>query len=204
MKIARRVFVTGTGTGVGKTVVAAMLMAGRGGRYWKPVQSGAAADMDSRAVREMAGLAAEAIVPETHVLTAPLSPHAAAAREGRTIALDDFVLPADDGNPLVVEGAGGVLVPLNDKEMMIDLMAALDLPVLVAAPSALGTINHTLLTLEALRRRGLAVCGVVMCGEDNPGNREAVAGYGRVAVGWLPRLPRLEPDALRAAWEALG
>ena len=203
MTLPRRLFVTGTGTDVGKTVVAALLMAGRGGRYWKPVQSGAEQGLDSGRVRAWAGPEGFDILAESHVLRAPLSPHAAAAREGVRIQVAQCPLPADDGRPLVVEGAGGVLVPLNGREMMVDLIVRLGLPVLVVAASALGTINHTLLTLEALRSRGVDIAAVVMNGEPNPGNMDAVRRYGEVAVAALPPLPRLERPVLSAAWKAL-
>ena len=155
-----RLFVTGTDTGVGKSYVSALLVAGLEAAYWKPVQSGADADADW--VRRVAGLPAERVLPETYRLRAPLSPHEAARREGVQIEMSRFVLPKR--KRLIVEGAGGVMVPLDDRHLMVDLMVDLGLPVLVVARSELGTINHTLLTLDQLRRRGCPLWGVVVNG----------------------------------------
>lgn len=183
-------FVTGTDTGVGKTVASAWLVHHLDGDYWKPVQSGLEGETDVAAVLRLSGASPGRMHPSAHVFKAPLSPHAAAALEGVTIDLADFRLPAT-GRPLVVEGAGGVLVPLNGEALMVDLMVRLALPVVVVSRTALGTINHTLLTLEALRHRGLEVAGVVLAGPPNPGNREAIREYGRVAI--LGEIPPLEP-----------
>ena len=173
-----RIFVTGTDTGVGKSYVAALFAVGLQAAYWKPVQSGA--DTDTAWVRRVTGLSAERLLPETYCLRAPLSPHEAARREGVQIEMDQLVLPARER--LVVEGAGGVMVPLNDAHLMIDLIAALALPVVVVARSELGTINHTLLTLDQLRRRDCPVFGVVVNGPANEANCRAIADYGQVRV----------------------
>ncbi|MDR3437243.1 dethiobiotin synthase [Telmatospirillum sp.] len=182
----RGVFVTGTDTGIGKTMVSAWLVHSWNADYWKPVQSGVADGSDADVVR---AVAPQTIIhPSAHTLTEPLSPHEAARRDGVTISLTDFHLPATD-RPLVVEGAGGALVPLNDHDMMADLMAHLGLPVVVVARSGLGTINHTLLTLEALQHRGLSVVGVVMSGSPNDANRQAIEHFSGVTViGQLPLL----------------
>ncbi|HVI50832.1 MAG TPA: dethiobiotin synthase [Candidatus Sulfotelmatobacter sp.] len=189
---ARGIFVTGTDTDIGKTMVSAWLVKSWQADYWKPVQSGCLQDSDTDTVRQVNPQAV--LHPPARLLKAPLSPHEAAALEGVSIRLADFHLPVTD-NLLVVEGAGGALVPLNDHDLMTDLMAHLGLPVLVVARSGLGTINHTLLTLEALRSRGLAVAGVVLNGPLNAANRQAIEHYGRVRVlGELPRL--FGPEAL--------
>jgi len=197
-----RLFVTGTDTGVGKTVVSAVLLAGRGGHYWKPVQSGADQDSDSQTVARLSGRGPGCVLPEAYRLAAPLSPHQAALLEGVRIDPARLALPeVPGGGPLVVEGAGGVLVPLAPGLLMADLMAALGLPVLVVARSGLGTINHTLLTVGELRRRALDVAGVVLCGPRDAANREAIESYGQVrVVAELEPLPELHPAALRAAW----
>lgn len=185
------VFVTGTDTNVGKTVVSACLAVAWQAAYWKPVQTGLAEDPgDSATVTALAGLSPERVLPPAYVFQAPLSPHAAAAAEGKTIAADTIVRPASS-RFLVVEGAGGVLVPLTPKTLMIDLMQRLALPVVLVTRSTLGTINHTLLSLEALRARRITVAGVVINGEPNPGNRRAIEEYGRVRV--LAELPPVEP-----------
>ena len=197
-----RVFVSGTDTGVGKTVVAAMLAQAWGAHYWKPVQAGTEEPTDAETVARIAAIPAERILPERYRLAAPRSPDQAAALEGVAIELGDFEPPQASG-ALVVEGAGGVLVPLNSRHLMIDLIERLALPVVVAARSGLGTINHTLLTLHALAARDLAVAGVVMIGPEHPENRAAIERWGRVPViGALPWLPALTPESLRAAYAA--
>lgn len=184
----RGVFVTGTGTGIGKTVVSAALAYRWGATYWKPVQTGIDAEPgDSETVSSLSGAR---VHPPRHVFRAPLSPEAAAALEGRSIALTDFDLPGGEG-PIVVEGAGGVLVPLNAQCLMVDLMVRLALPVVLVAGTGLGTINHTLLSLAALRARHLAVAGVVLVGPENAGNRDAIAGHGQIRI--LHHLPVLTP-----------
>lgn len=182
-----RVFVTGTDTDAGKTIVSAWLCLHSGADYWKPIQSGHPPDRDADTVARLSGAR---IHPERHLLRAPLSPHEAAALEGVRIELDDFRLP-QTSSPLVIEGAGGVLVPLNETATMLDLMERLGAPVLIAAKSGLGTINHTCLTLAALRSRNLPVLGVVLSGPPHPANRQAIEHFGSVAV--LAELPPLAP-----------
>jgi len=186
-----KIFVTGTDTGVGKTVVSACLaLAWRAG-YWKPVQTGmVTGDDDAATVVTLAALPAAHVYAPAYALQAPLSPHAAAELEGVRITLDAITLPPT-AHPLVVEGAGGLFVPLNDRDFMIDLMAKLALPILLVARSTLGTINHTLLSLAALRSRGLAIAGVVLNGPPNAGNRVPIERFGQVRV--LAELPRVAP-----------
>ncbi len=184
------VFVTGTDTEVGKTVAAACLVRALDGEYWKPVQAGLADGTDTETVRRLTGLDEARLHASTYALNAPLSPHEAARLDAVTIRLAAFTLPVAE-RPVVVEGAGGVLVPLNDSTLMIDLMEHLGLPVILVARSTLGTINHSLLSLQALRRRRLAVLGVIINGPANPANEAAVAEFGRVTV--LASLPILDP-----------
>ena len=182
------VFVTGTGTEVGKTVVSAALVSALGADYWKPVQTGD--DSDTDIVARLAAPGPGRTHVSAHVYQAPLSPHEAARLEGAAISLEDFVLPETD-RPLVVEGAGGVLVPLNDRDTMADLMSRLGLPSVLVALSGLGTINHTLLSLEALKARDIPVLGVIMNGEPNAANADAVRTFGGVPV--LFEISPLEP-----------
>jgi len=200
----RGLFVTGTDTDVGKTVAAAALLhryRDRALRYWKPVQTGIEQDDDAREVRRLAGCP----VTEGLRFRGAVSPHLAAKWAGETITIDRLCAPALTWPPetrWIVEGAGGVLVPLNDRDLMIDLIRVLDLPVVIAARSALGTINHTLLTLEALRARSLRVAGVILIGEPDAGNRAAIERYGAVAVlGEMPVFRPLQPPAV-ADWAA--
>ncbi len=196
---AQRFFVTGTDTGVGKTVLSALLCAALDASYWKPIQTGAEEDSDSRTVAELAGLTPERICPETYRFAPPVSPHLAARWAGTRIELAKIQLPEGaKSGPLIVEGAGGVMVPVNGSQFMVDVMKHLGLPVLLATRSALGTINHTLLSLAALRRAEIDVAGVVIMGEPNTDNREAIEKYGEArVVGEIPRLAELNRASLR-------
>lgn len=198
-------FVTGTDTAVGKTVVsAALLLRFRSRlplRYWKPIQTGIEQDNDTAEVRRLAACGPEEVRDDGVRLRQAVSPHLAARRAGVRIDLDAIGgLETGGSARWVVEGAGGVLVPINEAELTIDLMTRLALPVVVVARSTLGTINHTLLTLEALQARGLRVAGVVMVGPPDAENRLAIESYGRTRVlGELPFLSPLAPETL-AAW----
>lgn len=184
-------FVTGTDTGVGKTLVSALLCAALDGVYWKPIQTGASEGSDSRTVMELAELDAERTISECYVFNPPVSPHLAAEWAGTTIDLDIIRRPEGKlSGPLIVEGAGGVMVPVNEREFMLDLMRRLGLPVVVVARSALGTINHSLLTLGALERAGLTVKGFVMVGTPNRDNERAIERYACAPI--LGRVPLLE------------
>jgi len=185
----RGLFVTGTDTCVGKTVLSAALMLRYPeARYWKPIQTGP--EDDTAEVRRLAGCR---VVDEGVRLPDPVSPHLAARLAGLTIELPRR---DSDGAVYIVEGAGGVLVPINDSQTMADLMILLAMPAIVAARTTLGTINHTLLTIEALR--ALKIAGVVMIGEANPDNRDAIERYGRVTViAEMHRFDPLTPESLR-------
>jgi dethiobiotin synthetase len=191
-------FVTGTDTGVGKTLVCAILMKGLAAGYWKPIQSGIEEITDTDWLRKATGLPDSHFMPEAYRLTQPLSPHAAAEIDGVRIHLDDLHLPeANHFHHLIVEGAGGVLAPINDRQFMKDLINHLNIPVLLVARSKLGTINHTLLSLQCLRQSGLDVLGVVMNGPTNQINRCAIEFYGSVTVcAEIDILPKINPQIL--------
>jgi dethiobiotin synthase len=209
----RGIFVTGTDTNVGKTVVAAAVMRRYRDeapmRYWKPVQTGIEHDDDTREVVRLSRAHDEEVLNCGVRLSGPVSPHLAARRAGTRVTVRGLVeileretsRPAHPAPPArwLVEGAGGALVPLNERETMADLMEALDLPVLVAARSTLGTINHTCMTIEVLRRRMLRVAGVVMVGERNDENRLAIERYGAAEViAQMPHFNPLTPEVLDA------
>ena len=202
----RGVFVTGTDTGVGKTVVSALLVSAlrRSARvgYWKPVQTGIEEDDDTAEVRRLAACDAEEIADVGVRLPRPLSPHLAARLAGQAIEMTDLLRSAEslpDSRFWIVEGAGGLLVPLNESDLMADLMRALSLPAIIAARSGLGTINHTSLTVSELQRRSIEVAGVVMVGEPNVENRLAIERYGGVRVlAEIPVLADLSASAIAA------
>ncbi len=201
-RILEGFFVTGTDTDVGKTLVSAWLLTHLEANYWKPVQAGAEPETDSSTVRRLAEVAPERILTEAYVLPEAMAPHEAARRASTPIDMAKLVPPATD-RLLVVEGAGGLMVPLTDTAYVIDLATELHLPVILVARSTLGTINHTLLSLEAIRRRGLPLAGVVINGPETPHNRAAIERYGQVAViaeiPWLDTVNRstllaIEPE----------
>ena len=202
--MARGLFVTGTDTGVGKTVVSAALLVRYRRRfalrYWKPIQTGIEQDDDTADVRRLAACEAHEVRDDGVRLRQPVSPHLAARLANVRIGLDAIgTLEPEGPARWVVEGAGGVLVPINEADLMVDLMARLALPVVVVARATLGTINHTLLTLEALTSRGLRVAGVVMVGAPDGENRHAIESYGGTRVlGELPHLSPLTPATLEA------
>lgn len=194
------VVVTGTDTDIGKTVFSAGLTAALQASYWKPVQSGLEGPTDSDTVARLSG---RPVLPEAYRLRLPASPHLSAAHEGVEIDPARLTLP-DVPGPLVVEGTGGLMVPLTRRTLFLDIIAGWGAPVILAARTALGTINHTLLSLEALRARRVRVAGVVFLGEEVADTRSVICEIGRVAtLGRLPRLDPLTPDTLAAAFAGL-
>ncbi len=192
--------VTGTDTGIGKTVFAAALAGALGGHYWKPVQAGLDEGGDADMVARLSGLPRTHILPEAYRLTTPCSPHRAAAIDGIVIDPAQLALPRIDG-PLVVEGAGGVAVPLAPDRLYLDQFAAWGAPVIVVARTALGTINHSLLTLEALRRRDIGVLGIAFLGDSEPDSEATICRIGGVPrLGRLPILSPLDAPRLAAAF----
>ncbi len=204
-------FVVGTDTGVGKTVLSAALMAAAGPQttYWKPVQTGLATEPgDTPTVATLSQLPPERLLDAGPRLMLPASPHHAAVADHTSIDLDTLAATgrAHDApdRRWVVEGAGGLLVPLSDTQLLTDLVAALALPVLVAASTRLGTINHTLLTLRHLATLALPTLGVVLVGPPDSSADSALAAHAPGAVlGHLPHLDPLTPDAVRAAGQTL-
>jgi dethiobiotin synthetase len=196
-------FVTGTDTNVGKTVLSALLVAALDAFYWKPVQTGACEGTDREWVRRWAEVKEDRLALELYRFDPPVSPHLAAREKGVEISLDAFELPEPmAARKWIVEGAGGVMVPLNERDLMRDLMGRIGLPVIVASRTALGTINHTLLTLDALREAQLTIFGVVLIGDENVENRRAIEHYGKIpVVGHIPILPRINREALLDVYE---
>lgn len=192
--------VTGTDTGIGKTVFAAALAGALGARYWKPIQSGLDDGSDSERTAALSGLPIDHILPEAYRLVTPCSPHLAAEIDGVTIDPDRLALPAVDG-PLVVEGAGGALVPVTREMLYADMFARWGKPVVLVARTSLGTINHSLLSIEALRARGVPIHGIAFVGDPVEDSEATIAAIGKVGrLGRLPMLPELTPEALARAF----
>ncbi|WNO54378.1 dethiobiotin synthase [Stakelama saccharophila] len=198
--MSNAVVVTGTDTEIGKTVFSAALTGALDGCYWKPVQAGLDGGSDRERVARLAGMSTDRLLPEAYRLTTPCSPHQAAAIDGVTIAAERLALPVCD-RPLIVEGAGGALVPLTRSLTYADIFARWHCPTVVVARTELGTINHSLLTVEALRARGVPLLGIAFVGDANEETESVIAEMAGVRrLGRLPRLPSLTPEALRAAF----
>jgi len=192
-----RFVVTGTDTDIGKTVFAAALAGALGARYWKPVQAGLAPETDSQMVARLAGVET---LPEAYRLTLAASPHQAAAEDG--IVIDTGALTPPPG-PLVIEGAGGLMVPLTRTTLNIDVFARWGLPLILCARTSLGTINHTLLSVEAIRARGIPLSGIAFIGDENKESEGIIIEKSGVKrLGCLPRLGSLTCDSLAAAFAA--
>jgi dethiobiotin synthetase len=174
--------------------------------YWKPIQTGIEQDDDTAEVQRLSACGPDRVLNGGIRLPRPVSPHLAAKLNGSVVEVEPLIALAaaqPDAGGWIVEGAGGVLVPLNAQDLLIDLIGRLRLPVLVVSRSGLGTINHTLLTIEALGRREVPIAGVVMVGPPDRDNRLAIEHHGRVAVlGEMPMLSPLAPEALRRWAEA--
>ena len=197
-----RFFVTGTDTGIGKTVVSALLCAALDAYYWKPIQTGTREGTDRRTVERLAAHPRAKLLPDIYRFAPPVSPHLAAEKAGVRIELQEIRVPEIGAREnLIVEGAGGTLVPINETQLMTDLMNHLGLPVILVARTALGTINHTLLSLAALRSARVNVRGVVMVGKPNADNRKAIEHYGEIrVVGAVPPLKKLDRSSLLNAF----
>ncbi|WP_027055633.1 dethiobiotin synthase [Mesorhizobium erdmanii] len=188
--MTQRIVITGTDTGIGKTVFAAGLAGLLDGFYWKPVQSGLDGETDSEVVARLAGLPLERVLPEAYRLKSPLSPHRSAEIDGVAIKAADLTFPVLP-TPLVIEGAGGLMVPLNRRTSFIDIFAEWRLPVILCARTTLGTINHTLLSIEALRTRSIPLAGIAFIGDEMADTQRTIVEMG--GVPQLGRLPHLDP-----------
>jgi dethiobiotin synthase len=189
-------FVTGTDTGVGKTLLSALLIAALQRKYWKPIQTGACEGTDRQTVMKIADATEAETCPEAYIFDPPVSPHLAAEQHGIEIDFNRIRRPAS-ASTLIIEGAGGLLVPINGKQLMVDLIKHLEAPAVIATRTTLGTINHTLLTVASARHAGVDIRGVVMIGHENTENRRAIERYGNVPViGSIPWLDRIDRPTL--------
>lgn len=190
-------FVTGTDTNVGKTLLCSLLVAALDAIYWKPIQTGARDGSDRQTVIRLAEIPEAQTIPESYCFDPPVSPHLAADARGVRIDLTRIEQPRNVIRPIIAEGTGGILVPINDTELMLDLARRLGFPVLIAARAALGTINHTLLTVRALHYAKMCVKGVVMIGRRNKDNERSVEHFAAVpVVGTIPWLDSINRSVL--------
>jgi dethiobiotin synthetase len=200
--VSKRIIVTGTDTNIGKTVFAAGLTRLLDGIYWKPVQAGLEGETDSESVHRLSGLDTDRVLPEMWRLKTPASPHLAAQLDHLTLSTDALLPPATT-RALIIEGAGGLMVPLNHQTLLIDVFARWSAPAILCARTSLGTINHTLLSLEALRRRNIPILGVAFIGEPHADNERTIGLMGDVRIlGRLPILDPLTSETLKTSFEA--
>ncbi len=195
--------IVGTDTNIGKTVIASILTMGLKGVYFKPIQCGYDQQSDAEWVAEATGLGSEHFAPEVYRFSTPASPHYAASIDGMRIGLKQMSLPkVPAGKHLIVEGAGGLLVPINEKDFMIDFFAYNKLPVILVARTCLGTLNHTLLSIEALKKWKVDILGVVMNGPSHRNNKESVEHYGQVPViAEVEEMSSFAPDNLEKVFD---
>ncbi|WP_342709781.1 dethiobiotin synthase [Bradyrhizobium sp. B124] len=199
----QRIVVAGTGTGIGKTVFCAGLVNLLGANFWKPIQVGLEGETDTERVARLGSLPSDRIVPERYRLQTAISPHCSAEIAEVRINTDSLDVPDTAGQPLVIEGAGGLMEPLNCGTLYIDVFERWRLPVVLCASSAPGTVNYSLLSIDALRRRQIDILGIAFVGERNSDAVRAICEIGRVR--WLGRLPWIAPlsaDTLQAAFKA--
>jgi len=192
--------VSGTDTGLGKTVFAAALTNALGGYYWKPVQAGLDEETDSQTVSRLGGVPSERILPEAYKLSTPASPHLSAQIDGTSIDPRRLVPPDVDG-PLVIEGAGGLMVPLSENLVFADVFAAWQIPVILCTRTTLGTINHTLLSVEAMRHRAVPILGIAFIGNENLETESIISKLSGIrSLGRLPILTSLTATGLSRAF----
>ena len=191
-------FIAGTDTGIGKTLVSAVLARALRASYWKPIQSGIDDDVsDHDSVKQLTGLPAEHFFPSSYLLKASLSPNQAADLENTIIDLNNCKMPTASRS-LIIEGAGGVCVPLNNTETLLDLMLKLNLPIVIVSHGKLGTINHTLLTIKVLRQYGLTIHGVIFNGAISKASQQNIEQWGNVrTLLHIPQFDNVTPETIQ-------
>lgn len=195
-----RYFVTGTDTEVGKTFLSAAICMRTNAEYWKPIQCGTAEGTDRDFIAKMTSVKTHV---EKYCLAKPASPNQAAAAERQLISVREIIAALPEAKDLIIEGAGGLYVPLNSSETILDLIRGLGMPVILAARSGLGTLNHTLLTVKALESEGVELRGVVLIGEPHAENRETLSEFGVRIIGEIPHYSELSPTAVADAAERI-
>jgi dethiobiotin synthetase len=196
-RLPQNIFVTGIGTGVGKTIASAVLTEALQADYWKPIQCGNLEDSDSKTVQSLISNSTSKIHAEAYRLKTAASPHYAALVEKKEIELKECKLPVTE-NRLVIEGAGGIMVPLNQKELVLDLIIKLKTPVILVVRNYLGAINHTLLTIDALGQNGIELLGVIFSGDGFLDNEEIIRHFGKVQVlGIIDEAKNIDKDFIK-------
>ena len=168
--------IVGIGTDVGKTIISAIMVEALRADYWKPIQAGGLDFSDTDMVRSLVRNEDSQFLPEAYRLTEPMSPDAAAAIDGVKIELSQLQLPPTK-NTLIVESAGGLMVPANEQLLNIDLIKAWKLPLILVSSYYLGSINHTLLSIDALKNRGIEIAGIIFNGKEVPSTKQVILSY---------------------------
>ncbi|MHB8208886.1 dethiobiotin synthase [Mucilaginibacter sp.] len=192
----KTLFITGIGTGMGKTIVSAVLTEKLKSDYWKPIQSGDLDDSDTLKVKHLVSNTISTFHPEAYRLTQPYSPHKSAAIDGITIDLNKIIAPETNNN-LLIEGAGGLMVPLNDDYLMIDLIKQLDVEVVLVSQNYLGSINHTLLSVAMLKQYDIKIAGIIFNGKTDENSESYILKYtGVKLLGHLPEFDPIDKEAI--------
>src|ERR1700733_8064199 len=188
------IFVTGIGTGIGKTIVSAILVEKLKADYWKPIQSGDLDDSDTNKVKSLVSNHISRFHEETYRLSQPFSPHKSAAIDGITIDPKKIVTPVTD-NRLIIEGAGGLMVPLNSDFLMIDLIKKLEAEVILVSQNYLGSINHTILSVYALKKEGIPIKGIIFNGIKDIYSKDFIMSYsGLELLGHIPQYAAIDKN----------
>jgi dethiobiotin synthetase len=196
-------FITGIGTGIGKTLISAILTEKLKADYWKPIQSGDLDTSDSITIGSLISNTQTVIHPENYRLTQPLSPHLSARLDGIEIDLNKIPIPLTDNN-LIIEGAGGLMVPLNEKELIIDLIKKLNVEVILVSQNYLGSINHTLLSVNLLKQYKIPVKGIIFNDEENTETENYILQYTRIKkIGSVPSFSNIDKEKVKAAGQNL-
>nr|WP_315424227.1 dethiobiotin synthase [uncultured Pedobacter sp.] len=197
-------FVTGIGTGIGKTLVSAILTEKLKADYWKPIQSGDLDTSDSITIDRLISNSQTIIHPESYRLTQPLSPHLSAKLDGVDIDIDKINTPLTD-NDLIIEGAGGLMVPLNEDELIIDLIKKLEVEVILVSQNYLGSINHTLLSVNLLKQYEIPIKGIIFNGDENTETERYILQYGKIKkLGSIPSFSNIDKEKVKAAGQNLS
>ncbi|MBY0244697.1 MAG: dethiobiotin synthase [Sphingobacteriaceae bacterium] len=193
-------FVSGIGTGIGKTLISSILTEKLAADYWKPIQAGDLMQSDSLTIESLISNTKTYIHPEIYRLNTPASPHVAAKIDGVEISLDAFKIPKSNNSNLIIEGAGGLMVPLNQQDLLIDLIQKLNIPVVLISENYLGSINHTLLSISILKQKNIPIKGIIFNGEENKESQDFILNYTNVnLLGFVPKLAKLDKASISAA-----
>jgi len=199
-----KLIICGTDTDVGKTLISSFFVRGLQSFYWKPIQSGIETETDSQTIYRLSGVKKEKILSEAYIFNKPVSPHWASEIDGKEIDLNLLNLPPIDGS-LIIETAGGLMVPITRSFLQIEQIKKWNLPVIIVCKSSLGTLNHTLLTIEALKKRNIKILGLIINGEKHLDNPRTLKEFSKLPIiAEFPRLSNVDKNNLDRLWKELN